>query len=417
MTTTKGLTRTERVADSDIRFKRRGTGDTALVFVHGFLDDQYVWDAVIDAMAVPGFEYVQLDLAGSGDRTSAGGPFDLTRFAHDVGAVVDALDKPVILVAQSMGTLVAELVAVDHGEHTRGLVLLSPVPLAGVGLPEEAAQQFRSMGGNAEGQRVIRQQLSVSLPEAELDRLVVVGTRVPEEVVRDLVKCWNEGHPRGRDASLYRGPVLVGRGAEDGFVTDEMITTHVLPRFEWPESFAVRDAGHWAHVEAAAAVAVHIEAFLTTLPLEASEGSDPSAASGSSEGPGSGWRGAFASKTPEDFAAAFAEDIVLEASVLAIPVKGRDQVKATMTQASLIYESLEFVREAVAGSRTYLEWEATAFGGREIFGVTVLTKGADGRINHVAIHHRPLEAALRFSIEMRERLDGTIDRSHFYTAD
>lgn len=250
MTTTRSLTRTERVADTDIRFKRRGTGDTALVFVHGFLDDQYVWDAVIDALAVPGFEYVQLDLAGSGDRTSSGGPFDLTRFAHDVGAVVEALDKPVILVAQSMGTLVAELVAGDHGDRVQGLVLLSPVPLAGVGLPDEVAEPFRSLGGQPEPQRAVRQQLSASLPEAELDRLVVVGTRVPADVVRDLVTCWNEGHPRGSDASLYRGPVLVGRGADDGFVTDGMVTTGVLPRFEWPESFAVPGAGHWAHVEA-----------------------------------------------------------------------------------------------------------------------------------------------------------------------
>ncbi len=411
MTTVKGLTRTERVADGDIEFRRRGTGDTALVFVHGFLDDQYVWDAVIDAMAVPGFEYVQLDLAGSGNRSSSGGPFDLTRFAHDVGAVVNALDKPVVLVAQSMGTLVAELVAVDHGEHVRGVVLLSPVPLAGVGLPEEAAEQFRSLGGDAEAQRAVRWQLSVSLPEAELDRLVQVGARIPVSVVRDLVTCWNEGDPRGSSASLYRGPVLVGRGADDGFVTDEMVTARVLPRFEWPESFAVRDAGHWAHVEAPAVVAAYVEAFLATLFMETPEAPEPS------EAAGSGWRNAFASKTAEDFALAFSEDIVLEASVLTSPVKGRDTVKATMTQASLIYESLAFVREATAGLRTYLEWEATAFGGQQIFGVTVLTKGADGRINHVAIHHRPLEAALKFSTEMRERLAGTVGPSHFYTAD
>ena len=39
--------RTERIADTDLRFRRNGTGDAALVFVHGFLDDQYVWDGVI----------------------------------------------------------------------------------------------------------------------------------------------------------------------------------------------------------------------------------------------------------------------------------------------------------------------------------------------------------------------------------
>ncbi|MDQ0779012.1 pimeloyl-ACP methyl ester carboxylesterase [Streptomyces aurantiacus] len=409
MTDAKALTRTERVADGDTRFRRHGSGGTALVFVHGFLDDQYVWDGVIDAMTAPGFEYVQLDLAGSGDRTSSRGPFDLTRFARDVGAVVEALDKSVVLVAQSMGTLVAELVAVDHGDRVRGLVLLSPVPLAGVHLPNETAEQFRSLGGNAEAQRAVRRQLSVSLPEAELDRLVAVGERIPAPVVRDLVTCWNEGDPRGNNASPYRGPVLVGRGAEDGFVTDEVITARVLPRFQWAATFAVDKAGHWAHVEAPAVVAARVETFLSTLPFDR-----PETAPGQG---GSGWRNAFAGKTADDFAAAFAADIVLEASVLAIPVEGREKVKATMTQASKIYESLAFVREAAQGAMTYLEWEATAFGGMQIYGVTVLTKGGDGRINHVAIHHRPLGAALRFSLEMRERLAGTVDSSHFHTAE
>ncbi|WP_406490341.1 alpha/beta hydrolase [Streptomyces sp. NBC_01604] len=407
MTQTAGLTRTERVADTDIRFRRRGTGDTALVFVHGFLDDQYVWDGVIDALTVPGVEYLQLDLAGSGDRTESGGPFDLTRFANDVGAVVEALDKPFVLVGQSMGTLVAELVAAGHSSRALGLVLLSPVPLAGVGLPVEAAEQFRSLGGDADSQRAVRRQLSVALPEAELDRLVVTGTRIPKTVVRDLVGCWNDGDPRGQTPSEYQGPVLVGRGAADGFVTDALVKAHVLPRFRTPESFAIPGAGHWAHVEAPAEVAARIEAFVTGL---------STAADSTPQAPGRGWRDAFASKTDAAFAAAFAEDIVLEASVLAIPVHGRDQVKATMSAASRIYESLEFVQETTEGPRTYLEWEATAFGGHEIFGVTVLTKDDADRIAHVAIHHRPLEAALRFSAELGERLAETVDPGHFYHA-
>ncbi|MGN9821476.1 alpha/beta fold hydrolase [Streptomyces sp. SD11] len=409
MTRTAGLTRTERVADTDIRFRRRGTGETALVFVHGFLDDQYVWDGVIDALTVPAFEYVQLDLAGSGDRTTAGGPFDLTRFAHDVGAVVTALDKPFILVGQSMGTLVAELVAANHSSRMLGLVLLSPVPPAGAGLSAEAAEPFRALGGDADGQRAVRRQLSVALPEAELDRLVVTGARIPASVVRDLVACWNDGDARGQAPSAYQGPVLVGRGAADTFVTDGLVKAHVLPRFRSPESFTVQGVGHWAHVEAPAEVATRIEAFVTGLPV-------PAAADRAAQVPGRGWREAFAGKTDAAFAAAFAEHIVLEASVLAVPVQGRDRVKATMSAASRIYESLRFVRETTEGPRTYLEWEATAFGGREIFGVTVLTKDDKDRIAHVAIHHRPLQAALRFSTELGERLAGTVDPGHFHQA-
>ncbi|MET9386281.1 alpha/beta fold hydrolase [Streptomyces sp. NPDC002928] len=52
-------------------------------------------------------EWATLDLAGSGDRTAASGPFDYDRFAAEVGTVVDALGKPFVIVGQSMGAVVA----------------------------------------------------------------------------------------------------------------------------------------------------------------------------------------------------------------------------------------------------------------------------------------------------------------------
>ncbi|MFF7190961.1 hypothetical protein ACFZAR_38420 [Streptomyces sp. NPDC008222] len=47
-----------------------------MVFVHGFLDDQYVRDGVAAEPKTSGMERVTLDLAGCGDRTEADGPFD-----------------------------------------------------------------------------------------------------------------------------------------------------------------------------------------------------------------------------------------------------------------------------------------------------------------------------------------------------
>ncbi|HYZ54997.1 MAG TPA: alpha/beta fold hydrolase [Streptosporangiaceae bacterium] len=123
--------RTERIGDTDVRFRRDGTGDAALVFVPGFLDDQHVWDGVIAELSGEDAETVQLDLAGLGERTDAHGPFTFDRFASEVGAVVDALDKPVVLVGQSMAAPIVELVGAARPERTLGLVLVTPVPLAG----------------------------------------------------------------------------------------------------------------------------------------------------------------------------------------------------------------------------------------------------------------------------------------------
>jgi pimeloyl-ACP methyl ester carboxylesterase len=171
--------KTERIGNSDVRFRRQGEGEVAAVFVHGFLDDQYVWDHMISALTTSGIEWVTLDLAGCGDRTEANGPFDYDRFAAEVGSVTDTLGKPFVIVGQSMGATVAELVAAQRPERPLGLVLVNPVPLAGTQLPEEVIDRFRSLGGDPEAQRVVRTQLATAWPEAELDRLVVSGAHTP----------------------------------------------------------------------------------------------------------------------------------------------------------------------------------------------------------------------------------------------
>jgi hypothetical protein len=72
-------------------------------------------------------------------------------------------------------------------------------------------------------------------------------------------------------------------------------------------------------------------------------------------------------------------------------------VKVILATASGIYDSLAFTHEAGHGSRTYLEWEATAFDGVTMSGIRVLTKNVDGKIARAAIHHRRQGALHKFS--------------------
>jgi pimeloyl-ACP methyl ester carboxylesterase len=92
------MTTTATIPNSDIVFHRDRDGRRALVFVHGFLDDQHVWAPVLAGLSAPGFETVQFDQAGFGDRAGATGPVTLDRFVADLSAVVDAIGKPFVLV-------------------------------------------------------------------------------------------------------------------------------------------------------------------------------------------------------------------------------------------------------------------------------------------------------------------------------
>ena len=80
MPSTQHITDTDITSGATATFRRYGDGERAVVFVHGFLDDQYVRDKVIAELKAPGFESVQLDLAGCGDRAGASGPFTYERF-------------------------------------------------------------------------------------------------------------------------------------------------------------------------------------------------------------------------------------------------------------------------------------------------------------------------------------------------
>jgi pimeloyl-ACP methyl ester carboxylesterase len=96
---------------------------------------------------------------------------------------VTGLGDRVIVIGQSMGSQVAELVAAAHPEKVDGLVLLTPVPLTGTHLPDEVITPFRAVGGDVEAQRAARAQLSPALGECRLDRLTAIGAAVLPEVV------------------------------------------------------------------------------------------------------------------------------------------------------------------------------------------------------------------------------------------
>ena len=370
-----------------------------VVFVHGFLDDHHVWNAVVEAMEVADFEPVALDLPGCGERARSDGPFTYPRYAADVGAVVDELDKPVVLVGHGMGAPIAELVAATHPQQTLGLMLIAPIPLGGAHLPDAELERFRALAGDATAQRAVRRRLSAHLSEVELDRLVAVGLTARPDAMRGMVECWNSGLPGAPARSDYTGPVLILRCAGDAFVTEEVVSAAVAPRFRRAEVVTLDDAGHWPHVERPAAVAEQTDRFVGRI---------------LADGPRR-WRDAFAHKSADEFGAAFADDVVLEASTLVRPIEGRERVKRALVTASEIYESLTFTHEASAGTRTYMEWEVSAFDGVVMKGVTILTKDERGLIIHAAVHHRPLAAALRFSAELRERLHGLVDPDHFYS--
>ena len=170
-------------------------GAPTVVLIHGFLDDAFVWDGLVDSLGGE-VTAVRYDLPGFGTRSRSiadARTATLESLATEAGDIVTDIDGPVIVVGQSLGTQVAELVAAQHHDRVRGLVLLTPVPLTGTQLPAEVVAPFGALGGDRAAQRRLRAELSPHLSAEQLDRLLF-----------DLEVLGDRRH-RGRHGEAARG--------------------------------------------------------------------------------------------------------------------------------------------------------------------------------------------------------------------
>ena len=241
-------------------------GAPTALLIHGFLDDASVWDGLVESLAGE-IGAVRYDLPGFGTRRGSvrdARLITLASLAAEASDIVTGIDGPVIVVGQSLGTQVAELVAAQHPDHVRGLVLLTPVPLGGTQLPDEVVAPFRALGRDRGSQRRMRSELSPHLSDEQLDQLTDIGTPVAREVTAHYVDVWNNGISDTPVTSAYRGPVMIIRGSADGFVTEQLVDT-ISPRFVQPEVKVIDKGGHWVHAEYAGTVATLILDFIDAI--------------------------------------------------------------------------------------------------------------------------------------------------------
>jgi len=89
--------------DVTIAYSKEGSGDTALVFVHGWAIDKGYWQKQMDYFKKR-YTVVALDLGGHGESGTNRSSWQTDDFANDVIAVIENLHlNKVILIGHSMG--------------------------------------------------------------------------------------------------------------------------------------------------------------------------------------------------------------------------------------------------------------------------------------------------------------------------
>ncbi len=97
-----------------------------VVFVHGVCLSHRSWDPFVTPLVDDGARVVRVDLRGHGESDRSPGAYDLEGYVGDVVAVLDHLDRPVVLVGHSLGGVTAAAVAQRRPGRVTQLVLEDP---------------------------------------------------------------------------------------------------------------------------------------------------------------------------------------------------------------------------------------------------------------------------------------------------
>ncbi len=116
---------TAQINDQGIYFEDSGGSGPAIVFMHGFLMDQTLFDAQVENLA-PRYRCIRWDARGFGQTQWDGKPFDLYDSASDCFGLMDLLGvDSAVLVGMSQGGYCALRAALTSPKRVRGLVLMS----------------------------------------------------------------------------------------------------------------------------------------------------------------------------------------------------------------------------------------------------------------------------------------------------
>ena len=245
------LTFVDRLAIED-----EGEGE-AVVCLHGLGGGAGVWTAMLAPLA--GHRVLRIELPGSARSLRAEGALSIARFVDCVEQACERLSiRYAHWMGHSLGTIVAQHLAVAHPERVKSLALYGPLAE-----PAEAARgPLRARASLARSEsvcgmyKIALQTASTSLSADTLNRQPLVAAMVREFVARSCPDGYArscEALAEARSAALQQinAPVLLVTGDEDAVappqamrVLAERLTASPVVRHR-----VLGRCGHWTPLE------------------------------------------------------------------------------------------------------------------------------------------------------------------------
>ena len=204
-------------------FEMGGSGPT-VVLIHGLGSCADDWVPQVPVL-VPSFTVLALDLRGHGRSAKPPGPYTVAQMGEDVAALMTTVDTgPAHVVGLSLGGLVAQVLAAEHPELVRSLVLvntfahLRPEGLRGWLL--YARRGLSLIGGGMEKQAQVIATSMFPRPDQKEIRRLVVARLSSNDPRAYRAAMWAALRFDGRRlASHINVPTLVVAGDQDTTVS------------------------------------------------------------------------------------------------------------------------------------------------------------------------------------------------------
>jgi len=261
-----------------LHWKDYGGSGPLFVLVHGLGGSIANWDRLGPRLARYG-RVTAPDLPGFG-LSPPGADWTLETHARALDGFIQHLGAPAILIGNSMGALLSEMVAANHPDLVRALVLISPAtpprfPDPYIHWPTARRLMLNSTPGvgTALNRRMISKMTSRELINESLARITHKPGRVPLEMVESFVEIAEirASYPWAADAVPKTGqsirrhfmhrrdfvamirdikaPTLVIHGVDDPIMSRTAIEWLCSLRLDWT-LIQMEDTGHTPHIDA-----------------------------------------------------------------------------------------------------------------------------------------------------------------------
>jgi 3-oxoadipate enol-lactonase len=238
-----------------------GSGDVPVLLLHELGGSSESWRAV--GPLLTDRRVIAVDMRCSGRSEKPPGPFTMYDAADDLDALAAALELgPVDVIGAALGSLAGALLAIQHPERVRRLMMCAVAPdMAGStrAYVTERAAKVRVSGMRA----VAEASLANSFPASQAAaRAAYRGIYLGNDPVAyaELSLALGRLEMTSADWGRIRAPVLVASGAAD-FLWPPPVGKQVADLVPGARFEIMNDAGHFPHLQAPATLAALARGF------------------------------------------------------------------------------------------------------------------------------------------------------------